>query len=278
MIFQNCIGLDIRSDRFNLVAVRSGFRETRVVAHATVSYDSHMDVADKTRVIGEGAGALIKKHHLSDAEIALMLPRELFIVREVRLPLSAKENLRATLGYEMQKYVPLPVGDIYFDYLIAEENRPENSLRILLFAIRKKDLDAYLVLPDYFGKRLSGIEAMPSALGGYLDEVLKNGFSGSWAGVIRSGSGNGDVCVYRHGQLDFTKHIRGDAAEGLDLTTDQLASHLTAAVSSQAPPPSTHQWLYFRDSDSDSLATPSQRKNGSGIGVPGWPGCGSAVC
>ena len=253
MLFQTCIGIDIRSDRFSVVAVRTTFRDKRIVACSSMDFDSQLSVADKTRLIGDVTAELIRKHHLEDAEIAVMLPRELFIVRDIRLPLAAKENLRTTLGYQMQKYVPLHLSDIYFDFNIIDEDSADNSLRLLLLVIRKKDLEAYVELKSVIGKPISGAEIMASAMSVYLAERLDGRLSGTSYGLIRSGIRDGDVWAYHRSRLAFVIRVEVDQNEDPDSGKATLANRLSEAANRYAARYSDTIWFYYRDSDAESL-------------------------
>ena len=82
--------------------------------------------------------------------------------------MAVKENLRGTLLYEMEKYVPLPVGDIYFDYQIIAEDKEANKLKILLVVVKKEFIDPYLDPENPLGAGISGIEINSTALANYL--------------------------------------------------------------------------------------------------------------
>ena len=70
--------------------------------------------------------------------------------------MAVKENLRGTLLYEMEKYVPLPVDDIYFDCQIIAEDKETNKLRVLLVAVKKELIDPYVDLENPLGSGISG--------------------------------------------------------------------------------------------------------------------------
>ena len=112
--------------------------------------------------------AFLGEHRIPSADIFLAIPRDLTILRYIELPLAIKENLRGTLLYEMEKYVPLPVSEIYFDCQIIAEDREANKLTVLLIIVKKEFIDPYLDRENPLGAGISGIEINSTALTNYL--------------------------------------------------------------------------------------------------------------
>ncbi|MFZ5569116.1 MAG: PilN domain-containing protein [Thermodesulfobacteriota bacterium] len=250
MLFQNSIGIDIRAESFSVVALKDGFKGVRLSACNTVGFDGSLHLNDRVKVIADVVNEMSRQEGMGPAEIFVAIPREHVIVREIGLPLSVKENLRATLGYEMPKYVPLPADEIYFDYLITEENRSQNTLRILLFAMRKRDLDGYLPLATHLGRNLGGIEIGATAFAGFLEFQGPGGEQTSQA-VIRAGNKSGEICIYRGGRLEYSKLIQ-PTDEGDDLAAE-LAANLETAENQRQGIGGPFHWSFYGSPGSERL-------------------------
>lgn len=254
MLYQHAIGLDLRNDRFHLVMVRSGLRDTHVVTHTSVDYDPELDIADKARVIGDIVSDIISRHRVTDFDVALAFPRDLIIVREVQMPLSVKENLRTTLGYELHKYIPLPPKDVYYDYLITTEDKTRQLIKMLLFAIRRQDGDQFLILQEYLGQRVSGIGVVPSAMTASLADTLDGRFTEKCVGLVHVGKGEGDVCVYDHGRLAFSRYVRGEGLEDRERLLDGLVGAIADAADRTTDATTDIGWFYYDDVGADGIA------------------------
>lgn len=249
-MFQTSVGIDVRQDKFNVVALKTTINRILPVAHTTFSFDRRLSADDKVRIIADVVGQFIRQHHMMAADFFVAVPREHVIIREIRLPLSVKENLRTTLTYEMSKYIPLQVGDIYFDFQIVEESRQENTLRILLFAARKRDIDVYLNLAAHLGQKLSGIEIQATALGAFLT-MYPQSTGNPRCGVIRSETIGGELCLYNGGLLEFSQWIETSTSDG------DLAAHLLAAVQAlQGRRNGDVRWLYCGIEQANAVPAP----------------------
>jgi general secretion pathway protein L len=91
----------------------------------------------------------LHRHRIGSACIWIGLPHEMVIQRVIRLPAAAKENLAKALEYELPKYLPLQPEDIYFRYQILDEDRDERQLKILVAAVKKKDLAPLIELRNH---------------------------------------------------------------------------------------------------------------------------------
>jgi Tfp pilus assembly protein PilN len=169
LIFQNSLGIDIRTDRIAIAYVKTFFKGIRLAAYELCSLETSQPMTQKHNIFIEFIGNFIRKHHVTAADIYLGIPGDMTILREITLPLAAKENLRSTLQYEMEKYIPLSLNDIYFDCQIIEEDKTNNLVRVLLVVIKKKDLEPYLELKDQIGGDISGIELASMGMANFLN-------------------------------------------------------------------------------------------------------------
>lgn len=84
----------------------------------------------------------------TEPEIILLVADEKVLRKTILLPPVALENLREVLGYEMDRRTPFSVEQVYFDYLLEENDEGNNQLKVLLFASPKEHIDQMLKLLD----------------------------------------------------------------------------------------------------------------------------------
>ncbi|MCJ8499376.1 PilN domain-containing protein [Desulfatitalea alkaliphila] len=236
MLFQTAIGIDIHTDKFNVVALKTRLNRILPAARATHAFNGDLSAGDRVKVIAEVLGRFVQEHRIVAADYFLGIPRQMVILREVRLPLSAKENLRTTLSYEMPKYIPLPVDEIHFDYHIFEEQRQENQLRLLLFAARRGDIEPYLHLATHLGQQLSAIEPPSTAMAAFLAMHPPAQNNGPF-GLLRLDTGGGELCIYRNGLLRASQWIETPTAA--EDAADRL---MTAARAVEGRSETQHRW------------------------------------
>lgn len=228
MLYQYSIGIDVQPDQVRMVVLKSGLKRHELAAHTAFGFDDNHTQADKIKIAAELADDIIKRHHLGAPAIYLSIPREATIVRHVRMPLAVKENLRTTLGYELHKYIPMAADEVYYDTVTISEDSETNELRILLFAVRKSDLDIYLTLSAHLNQNLSGIEIKATAMSTVLaSRVEKN--KDSCAGLIDQNSRGAEISLYRDGVLASNQMIRTSSSD--HPPASELATAIATVVS-----------------------------------------------
>ena len=168
MLFQTSLGIDIEDSRVSMAYLKASFKGVGLAAYAIHLFEKEKPVEEKLGTVRGLVEDFLRENRISSTDIFLGIPRDLTVVRYIELPLAAKENLRETLGYEMGKYVPLSVDDIYFDYQLLGEDKENGLLRVLLIVAKKNAIDPYLDLRNQLGRRICGVENSSTAMANYF--------------------------------------------------------------------------------------------------------------
>ncbi|MCP4683195.1 MAG: pilus assembly protein PilM, partial [Desulfobacterales bacterium] len=168
MLFQTSLGIAIEETSISMVYLRASFKGKRLAAHAVHPLEKEIPAEERGGIIVELVKGFIKENRIASSDIFLTIPREMAIIRSVELPVAVKENLRQTLVYEIEKYVPFSADDIYFDYQVIVEDKENKQLRVLLTVVKKSDLDVFIDITSHLGSGISGIEIHPTALTNYF--------------------------------------------------------------------------------------------------------------
>lgn len=164
MFFQSSIGIHIENSQVTLVLLKMSFKGVQLVASEVRPVDGNMPIKEKVKKIAEQVSEFLRRYGVHRPYIHLGIPRKSVILRNISLPLAVKENLRGSLSYEMEKYVPFAADDVYFDYLLLKEDKKESKIEILLAVARRDDVRPYFELTDLLGTGISGIEIGSSAI------------------------------------------------------------------------------------------------------------------
>lgn len=168
MLFQSSLGIDIADSSVAIVYLKASFKGIKLDAHTVFQLEKNITLKEKIEIVGNLTNNFIKENRIATSNIFIGVPRELAILKDIELPLAAKENLRETLRYEMEKYIPLPVDDIYFEYQILEENKEYNRLRILLIVTKKDTITPFFKMQEHLTGGISGIEIRSTAVANYF--------------------------------------------------------------------------------------------------------------
>jgi len=168
MIFQTSLGVDIGEHELCLACLKASSRDVQLVAHAVYSIEQGIHGEEKTTVISELIKGFLRESRISPTSVFLGIPRSNAILRYLELPIAVKENLRETLGYELEKHVPFSPEDVYFDFQIISEDKSADRLQLLLVVVKKQALSTVLAVSEHLGLGISGVGITATALADYF--------------------------------------------------------------------------------------------------------------
>ncbi len=206
MYFQASVGINIENNRVSLVYLKRSFKGICLAAHAICPLEKK-NPEEKTEEIRNAVYTFLREHKIPSADIFLAISRDLTILRYIELPLAIKENLRGTLLYEMEKYVPLPASEIYFDCQIIAEDREANKLTVLLIIVKKEFIDPYLDRDNPLGAGISGIEINSTALTNYLSYKPPTSNADTYA-IVCQGSEHLELSLVKKRLLHYSRYVK----------------------------------------------------------------------
>jgi len=88
------------------------------------------------------------------------------VVREIALPSMPEKELRQSLGFQVQEFIPMPVDEAVLDYHLIEELEIEGRpmLRLLLVAAQKVMVDTLVAAATSAKLEPMGLDLVPFAL------------------------------------------------------------------------------------------------------------------
>ncbi|MGQ9694640.1 MAG: PilN domain-containing protein [Thermodesulfobacteriota bacterium] len=139
------LGIDLGKNQIVLCLLKKAWRGIRLIDYQVRAGEEGFSVEDQLPFISNFAAA----YPQAKDKVFLALPREKTVIRFLRLPLAAQENLRQVLTYEAPKYVPCEAEEICFDYQVLHRDRLGLDL-VVLFS-KKGDIAYYLALLEKIG-------------------------------------------------------------------------------------------------------------------------------
>jgi len=175
MLFQISLGVDIRENGLCLACLKASSRNIQLVAHAAYPFEEGITEGEKPNAISGLIQDFIRENRISPTSVFLGLRRDTAILRYLEFPIAVKENLRETLGYEMEKYVPFGAEDAYFDFQVISEDKAAGRLQLLLVVVKKDTISPFLETSRLLGIGISGVEVSSTALADYFFSVGEKG-------------------------------------------------------------------------------------------------------
>lgn len=144
MIFQDSIGIDIKHNEVVLAYLKQSFKGVRLAAHSVYTMETGKSGKEGLEALKSIISDFKVENQIHTSNLVIGLSNEAIILREIEYPIAVKENLRSTLDYDIDKYIPLSADEVYFDHQVIEEDRVNNRLKILLALMKKSDCEPYL--------------------------------------------------------------------------------------------------------------------------------------
>ncbi|HEX9717837.1 MAG TPA: type IV pilus assembly protein PilM [Actinomycetota bacterium] len=170
-------------------------------------------------LVAEALKELWDRSRIRARQVLLGVGNQRVVVREVALPWLPEKELRSSLGFQVQEFIPISVEDavLDFDPLGEFEQEGRRMLRILLVAAQRVMVSAAVEAAQ--GARLEpvGIDLNPFALVravGTSDEALDLETTGDEA-VVDIGAHVTNICVHDRG---VTRFVRILPTGGRDIT------------------------------------------------------------
>ena len=180
-------------------------------------------------------------------QVVMGVGNQRVVVREIGLPWLPEKELRDSLGFQVQEFIPMSVDDVVldFDTLGEFEQEGRRMIRILLVAAQRVMVDAVVAAAEGAKLEPVGLDLVPFALVravGASDAGMDLDESGDEA-VVDVGAHVTNICVHARG---ITRFVRILPSGGRDVTLaiaralgveDEVAERLKKGEDVEAAPP-----------------------------------------
>ncbi|MEX0756181.1 MAG: type IV pilus assembly protein PilM [Actinomycetota bacterium] len=216
------IGLDIGSTSVRAVELGGGNPPSLVRAAQVALPVGAVENGEvrNPEIVGEALKELWSRGGFKGRQVVLGVGNQRVVVREVALPWLPEKELRESLGFQVQEFIPMPVDEAVLDFDVLGEFEQEDRkmLRILLVAAQKGMIEALVDAVDRAKLVPIGLDLIPFALVrsiGSAEAGMELETPGDEA-VIDVGSDVTNICVHADG---ITRFVRILPSGGKDVTS-----------------------------------------------------------
>jgi type IV pilus assembly protein PilM len=206
------IGLDIGASgvRAAEVSMRSIPPALVRVAQAPMPEDAFSggEVKDP-EAVAEAIRELWHRGKFKSREVVLGVANQRVVVREVSVPWLAEKELKESLPYQVQEFVPIPLEDAVLDFHILEEFEHEGHrmLRLLLVVAQRQMIDQVVQAAQAAKLTPIGMDLTPFAIVrsvGSIEDRDMDTVAGDEA-IVDIGSEVTSICVHAWGVPRFVR-------------------------------------------------------------------------
>ena len=162
------IGLDVGSTAVRAAELTEGSPPS-VVRAAQIPLPAGAVENGEVRDVGAVSEALRElwtRGGFKSRKVWMGVGNQRVVVREIALPAMPEKELRQSLGFQVQEFIPMPVDEAVLDYHLIEEIEIEGRpmLRLLLVAAQKAMVDTLVAAATGAKVEPIGLDLVPFAL------------------------------------------------------------------------------------------------------------------
>jgi type IV pilus assembly protein PilM len=225
----NAVGIDIGTRTITVAEVKSGKGGTIVTNFGGVELPQDAvregEILDHAAV-SEALKELVDSAKVSSKKVWLGVSNQRVVVRQVDLPWMEEKELRESLRYQIQEYIPIPVEEAELDVHIVDEfttDAGDRMQRLLLVAGHRDMVTAHVNAAVEAGLKPIGVDLNPfSVLRSMGDVSLMD--QGNQV-LVDVGAGITNIVVHEAGVPTFVRIL----VMGGDNITDALEAGLSCS-------------------------------------------------
>jgi general secretion pathway protein L len=158
------IGLTVSDNHVAMVLLKKGLRgEPSLYNYRLVSL-KEVNPEDREEIVLSNIEGFIDQTKSDRDNLFLGIPGTKVIFKSLSLPSPTEENLKEVLGFEMDRYTPFALEDVYFDFKIVKRDPARDLINVLLMVVKKDVVEFYLKLLQRVNITVRSIEVISTAL------------------------------------------------------------------------------------------------------------------
>lgn len=213
------VGIDIGTSAVKIVQLKknpSGMPELTNYGYKPLPPDAMTDgsVGD-SQAVAEVIKEVLKEHKIKPSRIFASVSGQNVIMRFVKLPIMAPEELDQTVKIEAEQYVPYSIDEVSIAHSVLkqvdEEEEGGGKYKILLVVAQKDLVNSYTeVIKQAAGKcEVVDVDTIAAinALENSFMQTADTQEGGEVVAIIDSGARTTNISVLKSGILEFTRNI-----------------------------------------------------------------------
>ena len=206
------LGLDIGSSSAKICLLREnrGKYEIETVDRELFPVDAIVDgtILDRMSVT-RGIQNLLTRNKVRQKQCAIAISGYNVIVKRVRMANMSDSELRSgvQMRWEVEQQIPYNFDEIVYDTVVLGRNPAQNSMDILLVAVKRDVVNDYISVAREAGLDVKVVDVASFALQNMVETVYGESKNGQCVGVINIGAAVTSMTMMIDGITTFTRDI-----------------------------------------------------------------------
>ena len=198
-------GLDIGSHSLKAVQLKRDKDKVALLHFATLPSpikSPGLETDEDKKTLSSAIRNLVEEAGISAREVVASLPEEKLFTRVVEFPRMSAKEISSSLGYEVGRYIPIPVEEADLDFEIVSEGGKKTE--VLLVAAPKRLTRAYLEVLERGGLSVLALEPETTAC---VRAVIGKEDKSPPTLVVSIGASTTDLVIVEAGKIRFTRSV-----------------------------------------------------------------------
>lgn len=160
------LGLYVGPHEVGMAHLRKGFLRVAVRETLSVPLPSTEHPAERRHALTDAVVGFVRTRKLGSAPAVLALHRSQALFNRLLLPAAAAENLRDVVEYEMERIIPLPKSELYYDFTMRRFGA--DRIEVLVMCVPQAAVREYLDILDDALIRPQGVVVSSAAIADFF--------------------------------------------------------------------------------------------------------------
>lgn len=210
------LGLDLGNQTFRVVEMeeqKGRLFLRKYGTHEDTKLNLHSSSEQEIKKYATSLKQFITETGFSTPDVVIPIPESDVFTRVVQMPNMSEKDLRNSIVFEAEQYIPIPLKEVNFDFQILDQDAfDRDRMNVLIVAAKHTVLDKYVSILRTAGLNPKGLEPESLAIGRILGDTLNKP---SATMILHIGNFDSQLVVSYRGFVRFTRSI---SVGGSDLT------------------------------------------------------------
>ena len=141
------VGLDIGSNAVKLVELKSskGGHQLKNIGEAILPLNSIVNkIIENRDAVADTVSSLFEDLRVKTKNVAISISGHSVIIKKVSLPKMSEKELKESIPWELEQYIPQSIQDVNYDYQVIPGETPEGNIDVLIVAAKKDVTNSYV--------------------------------------------------------------------------------------------------------------------------------------
>jgi len=141
------VGLDIGSNAVKLIELKSskGVYHLKNIGEALLPLNSIVNkIIENRDSVADTVSSLFEDLRVKTKNVAISISGHSVIIKKVSLPKMSEKELKESIPWELEQYIPQSIQDVNYDYQVIPGETPEGNIDVLIVAAKKDVTNSYV--------------------------------------------------------------------------------------------------------------------------------------